>query len=234
MPVADPRTETRREHFRALCRRKGWFDEARQKWAVTEIAHATLKPTNKVSDLLNGKGSFGAKIARELESALGLPEFALEQADAPDQPGEQPPHAVQMDFEPIRPPTLQEAVAVLGEALNGLDALGRQLAGPVLAALLENPGSAAEMGEELAAIVARRSPPPTTPTDKKRRVTAPEKRATGMHRMTVTEGGGKPKPQLGLRLPLRTVANPFDVQQAPKKEADWYQQLKAKPKAREE
>lgn len=65
----DPLSEVRREAFRDYCRRRGWQND-NGTWAVTAISKATTKPTNKVSDLLNGKGSFGATIARDIESAV--------------------------------------------------------------------------------------------------------------------------------------------------------------------
>lgn len=74
MPKADPKTAERRERFRDYCKSRGWFTPESERWNVTAIAAATAKPTQKVSDLLNGHGSFGAKIAREIESNLGLSE----------------------------------------------------------------------------------------------------------------------------------------------------------------
>jgi len=224
MPTADPKTEVRRERFRAYCKRRGWHDEGRDRWAVTEIAAATLKQTNKVSDLLNGKGSFGAKIARELENALGLAEFALEAADVPE-PGPDTA-SVAMEFEPIRPPTASEAFEALGAQLSGLDELGLQMAAPVFAALLEHPERAAELGEQFAALVEmRRLPPPGSPKPTRKKTTAAAQKAPAKARLTVTEGGGQPKPQLGFRLPLRTVADPFKPDAAPQKEKDWYETL---------
>lgn len=73
MSKKDPETDSRRERFRDYCRSKGWVSAGpKQGWAVTVISEATNKPRNKISDLLNGQGSFGATIARELEEALGL------------------------------------------------------------------------------------------------------------------------------------------------------------------
>lgn len=65
---ADPLSEVRRDNFRDYARRKGWQND-NGTWATTAISKAVGKPTNKVSDLLNGKGSFGAAIARDIEEA---------------------------------------------------------------------------------------------------------------------------------------------------------------------
>jgi hypothetical protein len=230
MPTPDPKTEVRRERFRAHCRRKGWFDEGRNTWVVTEIAKASLKPTNKVSDLLNGKGSFGAKIARELEVELGLPEFALEAADAPEPAAQD---SVAMTFDPIRPPTAVEAFEALGEAIASLDDLGLRMVTPVLDSLLREPERAAELGQQFAALVEmRRRPPPGSPKPTRKKTAAAERKAPEKARLTVTEGGGNPAPQLGLRLPLRTVADPFEPAQAPKKEREWYEKLPKAPARR--
>ncbi|QRF55770.1 helix-turn-helix transcriptional regulator [Variovorax paradoxus] len=78
----DPLSETRREALREYCRRKGWLND-NGSWAVTAISKAIGKPTNKVSDLLNGKGSFGAAIARDIESAVyDLDAFELDGAES--------------------------------------------------------------------------------------------------------------------------------------------------------
>lgn len=72
MPAkTDPLTEIRRERFRAYCISKRWGDG--KEWRAGEIAQAIGKPITKTSDLLNAHGSFGAKIAREIEDKLSLP-----------------------------------------------------------------------------------------------------------------------------------------------------------------
>lgn len=43
------------------------------RWNTTSIAEAIGKPVSKASDLLNGHGAFGAKIARDIEDQLSLP-----------------------------------------------------------------------------------------------------------------------------------------------------------------
>jgi phage repressor protein C with HTH and peptisase S24 domain len=73
MPKKDPDTELRRSRFRDFARERGWEKADGKGWNTNAVAAAIGKPPNKASDLLNGQGSFGAKIARELEEALGLP-----------------------------------------------------------------------------------------------------------------------------------------------------------------
>lgn len=74
MAMSDPKTEERRERFRDYCRSRGWWTAESGRWSITNISDATGKPKQKVSDLLNGHGAFGAKIAREIERALHVPE----------------------------------------------------------------------------------------------------------------------------------------------------------------
>lgn len=75
--------------FQDYCRSKGWqHDNGR--WNITTISTACGKPANKVSDLLNGTGSFGALIAREIEAALGLPKHFLDGVEAWPFPGIEP------------------------------------------------------------------------------------------------------------------------------------------------
>jgi hypothetical protein len=75
----DQRAETRRRVLSAFCKRKGWRHQDGS-WAIKEIAKFFGKHHNKVSDLLNGRGSFGSQIARDLEAASGgeLAEFELD------------------------------------------------------------------------------------------------------------------------------------------------------------
>lgn len=66
--TADPRAPVRREKLRAFCVKKGWL-RPNGDWATGEVATFFGKPTNKMSDLLRGVGSFGSQIARQLEDA---------------------------------------------------------------------------------------------------------------------------------------------------------------------
>lgn len=72
MPKPDPLTPVRRARFQEFCRSKGWGLSG-NRWNTTSIAEAISKPVNKASDLLNGHGAFGSKIARDIEDHLGLP-----------------------------------------------------------------------------------------------------------------------------------------------------------------
>lgn len=77
MPSKDPETEARRDRFIEFCRQRGW-DHGGGRWAVGEMSMAMDKAKNKVSNLLHGHGSFGPKIAREIEEKLGLPKGYLD------------------------------------------------------------------------------------------------------------------------------------------------------------
>lgn len=74
----DPLTTTRRQAFRDYCKNRGWQNAGVGTWHITAISQAVGKAPNKVSDLLNGTGSFGAKIARDIEEKLGLPVGAFD------------------------------------------------------------------------------------------------------------------------------------------------------------
>lgn len=77
MAKPDPVTPTRRALFVAYCEERGWKNEDGT-WMITSISNAIGKARSKVSDLLNGQGSFGQSIAREIETALELPQFYLD------------------------------------------------------------------------------------------------------------------------------------------------------------
>lgn len=241
MSKADPLTETRRQRFRAYCKRNGWFDEGRQRWMVTEIAKATGKPVNKVSDLLNGSGSFGAKIAREIEDyAEGLAQHELDSPldREPEQPKEETP---MQPFEQERRPTVAEAVEALAEALLGLNETGRKLAEPYLQTVLTDPMQAADMAAELQRLVDNRSKKrsPATPTPpkggKSKGTTQSAAKTPAKAQLTVKPGGGE-KRQLELALrrlspTARVSPNPFREESATESERGWYQSLKMAPKA---
>ena len=72
MPKADPLTPLRRQRLQAYCRQKGW-ELPGGRWSTSAIAPAIGKPVTKTSNLLNGTGAFGSKIAREIEDTLKLP-----------------------------------------------------------------------------------------------------------------------------------------------------------------
>lgn len=77
MAKPDPLTPIRRERLQEYCKRHGWQLD-RDRWNVTEIARQIGKPVNKASNLLHGTGSFGSKIAREIEDTTGLARFYLD------------------------------------------------------------------------------------------------------------------------------------------------------------
>lgn len=75
----DPKSATRRDLLRSFCERKQWR-HPNGDWKIKDISEFFGKPTNKMSDLLGGRGSFGPHIARDLEdSSKGeLSEFELD------------------------------------------------------------------------------------------------------------------------------------------------------------
>ncbi|WAC75330.1 hypothetical protein OU995_11790 [Roseateles sp. SL47] len=141
MTKADPLSATRRQRLQAYCKKKGWQNE-NGTWAIKEIGQHLKKPPQKISDLLNGRGAFGAKIARDLEDASegGLPPGYLDdlaQLDSviPD---------VLPGFEPA--PASQQLIltfntSVLADGLLRLDETSRQEAANSLSELAKFPDS---------------------------------------------------------------------------------------------
>lgn len=74
MSTSDPLATIRMQRLQEYCRSRNWRRDNGD-WATNEIAQHLKKPANKISDLLNGRGSFGSKIARDLEIASdgGMP-----------------------------------------------------------------------------------------------------------------------------------------------------------------
>lgn len=77
MAKKDPLSDVRRERFREYIEKRGWRTDG-GRWALGEISEATGKSTQQVSNLLNGHGSFGATLCRELEDLLDLPSNYLD------------------------------------------------------------------------------------------------------------------------------------------------------------
>lgn len=141
------------------------------------------------------------------------------------------PAAVDLpEFEPIRPPTLAEALEALAMTFAGMDPLGREMASTLLGALPKSPeevGKAIESLENLARVHGRppTSPPPSAPK-KKRASTAAERRPREKTALVLKIGGGQ---RQQFSLPLSRSA--FKPESAPKNERDWYDQVRAVPKA---
>lgn len=227
----DPRTETRRERFRAYCRSKGWKAEG-EDWKITDIAAATKKARSKVSDLLNANGSFGSAIARDLEDALGLPDFFFDGREGVAAEGEE--SFEQLGYEmPTAPATVEQAFELLAQILSGMNPLGRELASTALATLGKEPegyAKTAELLESLARIYPRLPDPSPTPGTRKAKTTSPAPaRREGKAHLSLKIGGGN-NPQFNL--PLRTVKDPFNSKQATASERKWYETLRTAPKAK--
>jgi hypothetical protein len=238
MPKADPKTDIRRARFQAYCRARGWFDEDRQRWAVTEIAHATLKPTNKVSDLLNGKGSFGAQIARELEAALDdMPDYYLDGLDAPAESKGGDGMKSSEGRKPAAPADDRERVAgyvidVLEQYLQEIDADGRDIVSLTLAKLAKNPAGERERAVGILASAMNSAPPPSpeepTPTKKARKSRASAK-SSSKPKLELRVGGGQQRMFAIPVPPLRKIMRDKD---ASTREKEWYDQLPKVPKVR--
>ncbi|MFA7291864.1 MAG: hypothetical protein WC023_06405 [Rhodocyclaceae bacterium] len=217
--------------FQAYCRRKGW-QHPDGRWNITEIAAATKTARTKVSNLLNGTGSFGAQMARKIEEAcadmspgyldgIGALESLTEDAE-----GEVMAHTQ------IRPPDPAEALDALIEALDRMDDVGRDAASALLATLgKQRPAQAQPTAAMLLALMGvqkKPEPPAPSPTGKKSVKSAQNKRPTEKATLVLKIGGGQ-KTQLDL--PLRTtVRDPFN-DAPPKREQEWYAELKKAPKA---
>jgi hypothetical protein len=75
--IKDPLAPTRQARLQEYCRGKGWeFPGGR--WNTSAVALAIGKSVTKASNLLNGTGPFGAKIARDIEDTLRVPGGTLD------------------------------------------------------------------------------------------------------------------------------------------------------------
>jgi hypothetical protein len=230
MANADPKTEVRRERFRALCKARGWFDTDRQRWAVTDIAAATMKQRQKVSDLLNGAGSFGSKIAREIEIALELPEYYLDSVDLSAGTEQEP--AVRA-ADPPKPASdaddverfVSDVVDVIGQYLQNVDENGRAAAALALSMYAKNPAGERERVIGMLAAAMRGAPLQPidpTPTKSTRKSRASLKVAL-KPKLELRLGGGQQRMFSVPTPPLQKIMRDED---APEREQEWYKALK--------
>lgn len=146
-------------------------------------------------------------------------------------------------FEPLQAQmTVRGAFEVLAATLSGMNPLGRELTAGLLTSLAKTPDTHAAMADTLEALakIHVSVPPadPPTPTKAKDKEAAPaQARQAGKANLTVKIGGGqKMQYDLPLRpdLPLRTVKDPFNPNHAPPAERQWYDRVRAAPKAASE
>jgi hypothetical protein len=235
MASTDPKTDVRRRRFQALCKSRGWFDQDRQRWAVTEIAAATMKQRQKVSDLLNGTGSFGAKIAREIEIALDLPEYYLDSVDvSADSKQEQ----IMRAADPPKPASdgddverfVTDVVDVIGQYLQNVDENGRTAAAMALSMYAKNP--AGERERVIGMLASAMRTPPLQPIDptptKSTRKSRANLKMGAKPKLELRIGGGQQRMFTVPTPPLQQIMRDED---ASEREQEWYEELKKRTKA---
>jgi hypothetical protein len=215
-------------HFRSIVETEaaaaGGTDRQRYRAAYRAIAAEAELKEEYIYQLFTGKKTkIGDEATAKLEKAYANGR----------EPGwmDGPPSPVREDpgFEPIRPPTVEEAVYRLAELLFGLDDDGRAMASTALSNLAKNPERAAKAAETLETLtrINPREPTPTAPASAEQGSSGA--RARGKTKLTVKEGGGQ---KMQLDLPWRTVADPFDKTSASPRERAWYERVRAAPKAK--
>jgi len=135
----------------------------------------------------------------------------------------------------LEAPSLGQAIEVLAHVLQNMDEIGREMAGTALASIAKRPDQPEGVMAMLSALVEHHTltptPGPDSPTSTKgtKKKSAAKLRGAGkVVTLTLTQGGGQKRQ---LALPLRTVADPFDTRQASVREREWYDDVKAAPKA---
>jgi transcriptional regulator with XRE-family HTH domain len=194
------------------------------------LALASGVKQSDISKLERGDSS-SSRSWPQLARALGVNALWLSAGD-----GE--PMALEEDVaaETLGIPSVGQAIEVLATALSSMDEIGRELASGVLASIAKRPDQPEGATAMLAALIQHhgsKAPPPSPSSPSsgkkaKRTTAAAQRRAPGRVALTVTQGGGQKRQ---LALPLRTVADPFNADTAPRREQEWYERVKAAPKA---
>jgi hypothetical protein len=224
--------ENRLAHLRAIVEMEAERAHGSERQRFSAAYHAVAQSAGLAYDYVyqlykakSGKGKIGDEAAAKLDRAYG-------NGRAPGWIDMAPQHASDLaDFDPIRPPTVHEAVFRLAELLVSLDEDGRAMASTALSNLARNPERAAKAAETLAmlGVIHPREPDPT-PAQPITAGAAPAGRGASRAKLTVKTGGGQ---KLQLDLPLKTVLDPFDQSSAPANERAWYERVRAAPKASE-
>lgn len=209
----------------------GGSERTRYRAAYRAIAAKTQLDEEYVYQLHRGhKKNLGPAAVKALSEAYakGRPAGWM---DLPIQPSL---HLVEQAEFRERPPTLEEAMEALGEAILGMDDVGREMAGTLLASLVKHPEKAHSLAETLAAFAQLRKrtaePDPDPPPKPAKIKTAPKadaKRAPGRAALVLKIGGGE-KRQYELQL-RREAFQPASTVST--KEAQWYERLRSVPKA---
>jgi hypothetical protein len=222
-------------HFRAKVLEfspVGKDGQPRLKEGYSAVATDTGLSYDYVYQVYNGKSGkkgLGQEAVRKFSEAYGEGRPAnwmdLPIASIDDEVADQ-------EFEPVRPPTLEESVGQLAEVLTSLDPLGRELASQLLAALAKNPEETPKLLPTLVGIVERHAQvpqepqPPITPKPTRKASKAAEARPRTKAALVLKIGGGQ-KQQFSLPL----VRSAFKTSSASANERAWYERLKAVPKA---
>lgn len=115
------------------------------------------------------------------------------------------------------------------------------MASTALSNLAKNPSKADKTAQMLNAVIALHprapalepEPQPPGGGSRKRKAPAAERRSQERQRLTVTVGGGQKMQQdLPLKRALHPANDPFDENNAPANERQWYERVKAAPKAK--
>lgn len=132
-----------------------------------------------------------------------------------------------------RASVIEETLGVIANLLEQLDDKGRRYALQALTDLVDDPGnpqSAVGMFEAAVANHSRGPEPPSSPTRPTKKDT-PSKvaaRKPAAPKLSVKPGGGQ---QVLYESPLPNLYKAHDLRTAPKRELEWYEELKKVPKA---
>lgn len=230
--------ENRLAHFKRLVESRspmGPKGKMRLQEGYRAVADATGLTYDYVYQVYNGKSGknrLGEDALKKISRAFG----AGKAEDWMDRPLDQT-EGPQQEFRE-RPPTLEEAMETLGEAILDMDDVGREMAGTLLASLVKHPEKAHSVAETLSAFAQLRKrgtsePDPEPPKPTKIKTTpskADVKRPSGRSALVLKIGGGE-KRQYELQL-RRDAFRPASSVTA--NEAQWYERLRAIPKAANE
>jgi hypothetical protein len=225
--------ENRLAHLKALVEREAQAaggTERQQRSAgyrvVADMAGLTYDYVYQLVNNKSRKTKIGDEAAAKIDRAFR----------GARQPGwfDMPPEATashltgEDEFEPIRPPTVAEAVEAIAELLLHLDDDGRAMASTALSNLARNPNGAVAASKTLELLIGLHPREPDPSPSHVPSSHAAAARTRGKPKLTVKAGGGQ---KMQLDLPLKTVANPFDKAAAPAREREWYERVKSAPKA---
>lgn len=200
-------------------------------WTLDQLEDASGVARGTISALEN-RDSSRSQFFPALAAALGMTVEQLAAGAADEQPELLPVDNGEAQEAAVR--ALDDALNLLADALASVDADGRDMAALALQKFAKNPAIERDRTVAMLAAVIQSAPrapvtPPTTPRTKKvASKTQALVKGEGKANLVLKLGGGQ---RQMFDMPLQSLRKAVDNRNASQRERDWYERVRAAPKA---